>query len=170
MGSPVQVENVLSCSSCGASVYPEHLQRGLAARVSGELHCPCCLAEKKKANAAADAEIPLQLVEESEVTDRSHGTSLHGTSLHGTHGPSLTDSTARGTRIYKRPLNRADDGATRVRIFHAKLSDGAIRNMEQLVNEWLDSDPEVSIKFATTTVGTWEGKHIEPNLILTLYY
>lgn len=170
MGSPVQVENVLSCSSCGASVYPEHLQRGLAARVSGELRCPCCLAEKKKTDVGADVEIPLQLVEEAEVTDRSHGTSLHGTSLHGTHGLSLADSAAKGTRPFKRPLNRSDDGATRVRIFHAKLSDGAIRNMEQLVNEWLDSDPEITIKFATTTVGTWEGKHIEPNLIVTIYY
>lgn len=165
MGSPVQVENVLSCSSCGASVYPEHLQRGLAARISGELHCPCCLAEKKKM-AAADAEVPLQLVEEAEVTtDRSGQTSMHGT-----HGFSLADTATRGSRVFKRPLNRTQDGATRVRIFHAKLSDGAIRNMEQLVNEWLDSDPEVSIKFATTTVGTWEGKHVEPNLILTLYY
>ena len=165
MGSPVQVENVLSCSTCGASVYPEHLQRGLAARVSGQLHCPCCLAEKKKTEPSGDAEIPLQLVDEAEVSDRSHGTSLHGT-----HGLSLADSVARGSRQFRRPLNHSDDGATRVRIFHAKLSDGAIRNMEQLVNEWLDSDPEITIKFATTTVGTWEGKHIEPNLIVTIYY
>ncbi|HOW69604.1 MAG TPA: hypothetical protein PKY77_03295 [Phycisphaerae bacterium] len=170
MGSPVQVENVLTCTSCGASVYPEHLQRGLAARVSGELFCPCCLAEKKKPEAAANADVPLQLVEESEVPERPSGQSSHGTTLHGTHAPGLADAVARGSRVFKRPLNQVEDGATRVRIFHAKLSDGAIRNMEQLVNEWLDSDPEVSIKFATTTVGTWEGKHIEPNLILTLYY
>ena len=61
-------------------------------------------------------------------------------------------------------------GATRMRIFHAKLSDGAVGHLDHQINDWLDQNPEIEIKFANTTVGVWEGKHAEPNLILTLFY
>ena len=42
--------------------------------------------------------------------------------------------------------------------------------MEEQINSWLDDNPDISIKFAETTVGTWEGKHSEPNLIMTVFY
>ena len=71
---------------------------------------------------------------------------------------------------YHRPLNKTGQGATRVRIFHTKLADGPVRVLNQQVNDWLETHPEIEIKFANTTVGTWEGKHAEPNLILTLFY
>ena len=61
-------------------------------------------------------------------------------------------------------------GATRVRVFHSKMSDAAIRHLEDAVNEWLDSDPQIEVKHITTTVGVWEGKHPDPNFILTVFY
>ena len=73
------------------------------------------------------------------------------------------DRTADGARVLAGP-------ATRIRTFHAKLSEGAILHLDQQVNSWLDGHPDLEIKFASTTVGTWEGKHPEPNLILTIFY
>jgi len=60
--------------------------------------------------------------------------------------------------------------ATRCRTFHSKLSDAAVAYMNNQVNEWVDSDPEIEIKFATSTIGVFEGKHAEQNLILTVFY
>ncbi|HUW84306.1 MAG TPA: hypothetical protein VMZ31_16085 [Phycisphaerae bacterium] len=60
--------------------------------------------------------------------------------------------------------------ATRCRAFHAKLSDAAVAYMNNQINEWVDSDPEIEIKFATSTIGVFEGKHAEQNLIITIFY
>jgi len=60
--------------------------------------------------------------------------------------------------------------ATRCRTFHSKLSDAAVAYMNNQVNEWIDSNPEIEIKFATSTIGVFEGKHAEQNLIITIFY
>jgi hypothetical protein len=60
--------------------------------------------------------------------------------------------------------------ATRCRTFHAKLSDAAVAYMNTQINEWVDSDPEIEIKFAASTIGVFEGKHAEQNLIITVFY
>ena len=165
MSSSPDTEPVMSCAECGASVYQEHVERGLAAYWGGQLLCPHCVAEKKKSGPAGDDMASMSLVDESEVTDRSEQSAIHGRS-----GFSIADTRAPDTYEYKRPLNQTGQGATRIRVFHSKMSDGAIRHLEQSVNEWLDHNPEIEIKFSTTTVGTWEGKHAEPNLILTIFY
>jgi DNA-directed RNA polymerase subunit M/transcription elongation factor TFIIS len=66
---------------------------------------------------------------------------------------------------------RADGrGATRCRIFHAKLNDGALKFMQEQINDWIDQHPEVEIKHASTQVGVVEGKSAEPHLIITVFY
>ena len=42
--------------------------------------------------------------------------------------------------------------------------------MTDHINAWADRHPDVSIKFATSTVGVFEGKHPDPNLIVTVFY
>lgn len=73
-------------------------------------------------------------------------------------------------RKYKRHPNRSGKGAIRCRIFHAKLNDGALKFMEDQINEWMDSNPDIEIKHTGTQVGVVEGKSAEPHLILTLFY
>ncbi len=158
-------ELVQSCSGCGASIYPEHFQRGLAVRQSGKLLCKHCFeqASKPAAPPAAPDTLAIQLEDQPEAGADQTGRS----SLHGYAGFSAVDST---DAIYKKPTHTNASVANRMRTFHSKLSEGAIFHLDQQVNSWLDAHPDVEIKFANTTVGTWEGKHPEPNLILTIFY
>jgi hypothetical protein len=167
MSTSPELDKNTTCGQCGAVVYQEHLNRGLAGWRDGVLLCPHCLNERKRAQAKApppDAE-PLSLVDEPPSGDRSGQTSLVGTATPIAVEP-LTGEFAK----FKRPLSKSGQGASRMRVFHAKMSDAAVRNLENIVNEWLDANPDVEIKFATSTVGTWEGKHAEPHLIVTIYY
>ena len=67
MGSVPEDERVLTCDGCGANVYPEHVERGLAFRVSGQLFCHHCMADRRSpADQAA-----LSAADESEGHDRS---------------------------------------------------------------------------------------------------
>jgi hypothetical protein len=71
---------------------------------------------------------------------------------------------------FKRPLRPDGVGATRCRMFHCRISQGATDFMVNQINEWLEENKEVTLKFATTTIGMFEGKHTEPNLITTVFY
>ena len=42
--------------------------------------------------------------------------------------------------------------------------------MNDQINDWLDGNDKISVKTATSTIGMFEGKHAEPNLILTIFY
>ncbi len=42
--------------------------------------------------------------------------------------------------------------------------------MNEHINEWVDKHDDVEIKFARTVVGVFEGKHSDPNLLITLFY
>ncbi|MCH7808459.1 MAG: hypothetical protein IIB60_04485, partial [Planctomycetes bacterium] len=42
--------------------------------------------------------------------------------------------------------------------------------MSTQINEWIDGNDEIVIKFVTSGIGMFEGKHSEPNLIVTLFY
>ncbi|HSW45787.1 MAG TPA: hypothetical protein VLM89_09465 [Phycisphaerae bacterium] len=157
----------MSCGECSAVVYQEHLDRGLAGYRDDVLYCPHCLAERKKLETRTpppDAET-LALVDMPPSGDRSGQTSLLGTAA-----PIAAESLIGESARYKRPLKQTGRGASRMRVFHAKMSDAGIRNIENLINEWLDANPEVEIKFSTSTVGPWEGKHVETHLIVCVYY
>ncbi len=170
-------KDIESCDSCGAAVYPEHLESGKAGVASGKLMCPHCLAEYKKTHHAAedrysggttmkapgegeDAEAVALIDEDSQSSQiRSIASdSLAGAAAH------IDES------HFRRPLNPDSPAATRCRTFHAKLNDGAVAYMNNQINEWADENPEVSIKYATSTIGVWEGKKADPHLILSIFY
>ncbi len=71
---------------------------------------------------------------------------------------------------YSRSVNPSGQDATRCRTFHAKLNDSAVAFMNDQLNTWVDSHPDINIKFATSTIGIFEGKHKDPNLIITVFY
>lgn len=161
-------EEVKTCQGCGASVYKEHLDRGTAGYWAGQLLCNICLAEKgpPKAPGKPIALNPgpelatIELVAEGEV----------GGDIRSFGGDSVTAPAVHDDSKYNRPLVKGA-GATRCRTFHAKLSDGAISFMNEQINEWCDSNPDIQIKFCSSTIGLFEGKqHQEPNLILTVFY
>jgi len=154
---------ILSCADCGAVIYEEHIHRGLAAYRDDRLLCPHCLAERKKSEVV---ELPSDQERVSLVDDSEVGERIGPNSIQAPAGP----VTGSGESVFKRPLNGPEAPATRVKIFHSKLSDGAVRHLEYLVNEWLDNNPEVHVKLSTTNVGQWEGKHAENHLIVTIYY
>ena len=61
-------------------------------------------------------------------------------------------------------------GACRVKSFYGKYSDQGIQYLDDAINEFLDSHPEVEVKFVTSTVMVFEGKIREPALVLNLWY
>ena len=71
---------------------------------------------------------------------------------------------------WKRVPVKTGTGACRVRSFHGKYSEQGLEYLDNAVNEWLDSHPEVEVKFVTSTVMTFEGKIREPALVLNVWY
>ncbi len=71
---------------------------------------------------------------------------------------------------FKRPISAPSEPATRCRTFHGKLTDAGLTHMDDIINEWLDSHPELFIKSCTSTVGVFEGKSKEPHLLVTVFY
>jgi hypothetical protein len=71
---------------------------------------------------------------------------------------------------WKRKATATGQGACRMRSFHGKYSDQGLQYLDDAVNEWLDANPDVEVKFVTSTVGVFEGKIREPALVLNLWY
>jgi hypothetical protein len=71
---------------------------------------------------------------------------------------------------WKRQTNKDGTGATRIRSFHGKYSEQGLEYLDNAINEWLDNNPDVEVKFCTSTVMTFEGKIREPALVLNLWY
>lgn len=70
---------------------------------------------------------------------------------------------------WRRKPNLTGTGATHVRTFHARLNSEALELLDQQVNTWLDEHPEIEVKQVTMTVGEWQGKVKEPNLIVQVW-
>lgn len=70
---------------------------------------------------------------------------------------------------WDRVPNHNGTGAIHVKTFHAKLTDDALRYMDQCVNEWLDAHPEYEVKFTNSTIGLLTGKSKEPHLICQIW-
>jgi hypothetical protein len=73
-------------------------------------------------------------------------------------------------REWKRQVVKTGTGATRVKSFHGKYSEQGLDYLDSAVNDWLDNNPDVEVKFVTSTVMTFEGKVREPALVLNLWY
>jgi len=168
MCSPPESETTLNCTACGATIYQEHLYRGLAARWAGNLLCHHCLKEQK----GADQTIPhegdmadLELADNPDSSDPNQRSSVRGPG-----GSSITGALGMTTMNFKRPLTPTGKGATRIRTFYAKLVEGAIQHLDSQVNAWLDNNPDIEIKFANTVVGRLQDKRGETCLIMTIFY
>lgn len=70
---------------------------------------------------------------------------------------------------FNRPLNINGQGATRCRMFFSKIAVASLDHMQQSINEWLDSE-KVEVKHVGHMIGTMEGKHAEPNVIVWVWY
>ncbi len=152
-------DTMQTCDACGATIYPEMLASHAADRWAGKLLCAHCLREQQTTAAGDAARRP-----DAPPTPGAPSTQVR-------HNPTLgADRAATGAATLRRPLDPASPYATRCRTFHCRLSDGAILHLNEQINEWVDQHADVVIKFATSSIGVFEGKHAEPNLIVTLFY
>ena len=162
-------EEVRTCQDCGASVYPEHIQSGKAGLWAGKLLCAMCFKEHQPPSPPLAMEEPslepVAMVDEAEATPASAPKiqSFGGSQLGKSSRQSAQDN-------FRRPLLTDAPCATRCRTFHSKLNDGALDFLTNQINEWCDANEDITIKFCTSTIGIFEGKHADPHLILTVFY
>ena len=173
-------EDIQVCETCGASVYPEHIESGKAATVDGKLRCPLCLEEYKKSHHSDEeryvgtvtTKAPGEDMEAEPIAladdEKKSSSTTHIKAFGG--GESVAGAVAIDDSQYQRPMIKDQSLATRCRTFHSRLSDGAVVYMNRQINEWADANPEVTIKFATSTIGIWEGKKADATLIITVFY
>ena len=57
-----------------------------------------------------------------------------------------------------------------VKTFFAKLHAGAIEFLDEQITNWLNNNPDITIKRTNTAVGDVQGKKTEPNIIVTIWY
>jgi len=74
------------------------------------------------------------------------------------------------TRKFNRPTSVSGHGAVRVKTFHGRLSDESLQYVDDKINEWLDSHPEIEVKFVTSTCGLFDGKIKDLAMILNVWY
>lgn len=170
------------CQGCQAEITNEQIMQRQAGLVYGVLLCPQCIEKKKRealeaqqravaAAATTAAPAPPRDITEEKIT-------LDGDMEAAPAGPSKIRSFAAGSTLggahhdatLHRPITGAADPPTRVRTFHSKLTPGALAHMDDLINEWIDSNPGIFIKHVNTTVGPFEAKHVEQHLIVTIFY
>lgn len=165
-------DDVKSCGVCGASVYQEHLDSGIARHEGGKLLCSHCVTEREEAaKGKAEDFDPIELEADSSDSFGSASTEMSSSRIHGMSESTLGhhDGADDASR-FKRPLDPKSPLATRCRAFHCKLTDGALEFLTMQINEWVDNNEDIVIKFVRTDVGMFEGKHKEPNMILTVFY
>ena len=182
-------EELRSCSDCGATIYPEHLERRVAEHWEGKLLCPFCLREKRSGSAVGAAAVggtavatappaaePMAVVElepgdSGAPVEERIGYDKKPTAVRGAGGGARKVSVGEAAEQHlRRALLQGSPNATRCKTFHCKLADGPIAYLCEQINEWVDSDASIEIKFATSTIGVVEGKHVDPHLILTVFY
>lgn len=151
------VEPTVSCEGCGATIFPEHLRNRLADRWAGKLLCPHCLSEKRAPSVPPPP--PVALVPEAASAEPAAPARV----------PSAAPPVSRDPN-WRRALGGEAGLATRSRTFHAKLSEAALSHLNLQINEWVDTHSDVQIKFATSSVGVFEGKHSEQHLVITIFY
>ncbi len=165
------------CQSCGATVYPEHLDSGIARYEGGKLMCSHCVEEFERSHDRSSAKggssygyKPIAMDDDEPAASRkSEHRDSSGSTFAYTTG-SLGAAAGWNESKYSRPLNPTGAGATRCRTFHCKLNDAAAEFMNNAINEWADANPDITIKFATSSIGVFEGKSAAQNLIVTVFY
>lgn len=163
-------EIIKTCDECGAAVYPDHLEKGTAGMIDEKLLCPICYREYMRQNtkieteetiALEEAEVPV--LEDDKPEEKPKIKAFGEDSVFG----QMVDH---DESKFQRPLVNTGRNAIRCRTFHTKLTDAAISYMDNQINEWIDKNPQIEIKFATSSIGMFEAKRQEPHLILTVFY
>ena len=153
------------CGACGATIYKEHIDSGIARHEAGKLMCPHCVSEYEKSHDTASVGVAVE-----PTVGLADGAGDGASKINVFGSANLTDVHAWDDSAFKRKLDPTAEGATRCRIFHSKLNQGAIEFMANSINQWLDESEDIRIKHATSTLGVFEGKHADQNIILTLFY
>ena len=177
-----ETKKVRNCDQCGANIPREDFLSHAAARYKGKLLCSKCVQEVKEQLATQrkpdegvsqqklitdelePIKLPFSFVEEDDKPRVVAGPSAQ---IHGVSGISTFQQKE---REYKRPVLKGVPQATRCRTFHCKLSDASFSNLNDQINEWVDENENVEIKFAISDIGVVEGKHADPHLIVTIFY
>ena len=76
----------------------------------------------------------------------------------------------RKQHTWKRQTGINGTGSCRVKSFRGKYTDQGLEHLDDTINEWLDTHPEVEVKFVTSTTASFEGKVHDPVLVLNLWY
>lgn len=128
--------------------------------------------EKGEAGVEQTAEAPIDITEVPIALEPEQAGDGEGMSKIQSFGGKGISALKAGhdTSKLKRKVLTFGEGATRCRTFHSKLNDPSLANLDERINEWLDQNENMVIKFATSTVGVIEGKHAEPHLIVTVFY
>ncbi len=177
-------EALRTCEECGASIYPEHLDKGLAEEWQGKLLCVHCARDKHAAATPAGGEpsapdlgVPITLADEDDVSGMlgakggvAYDRRPTAIRSFGSGPGGMSEGTAISEKDHRRPMLKDLPNATRARVFHCKLADAAMAYMCEQINEWADSRDDIQIKFATSCIGVVEGKHADAHLIVTVFY
>ena len=168
-------EDVLACDKCGAAVYQEHIDSGMAKKRNGQLICPHCATEDDSPPEITVDEGAVDVFEPIAFEDDDADKDKGGNDPSQTSVSAMSESLLGAVGVwddarFKRPLNPDVTTAMRCRTFHSKLTDGALTFLNSQINQWLDANKDITIKFANSTIGPFEGKHVEMNLIVTLFY
>jgi hypothetical protein len=171
-----QPNKVRTCDECGVIIQREDFLNHSAVRYKRKLLCPSCVQAVKAQLAAArqagqvdsgeldPTEIPVALVE-GDAPAAAPGPSAQ---IHGFSGAEMLAQAAE--REFKRALLHDTQAATRCRTFHCKMTDASFANLNEQINEWVDENEDIEIKFALSNIGVVEGKHADPHLIITVFY
>lgn len=182
-------EAVRACDQCGAIIRREEFKNRTAVRYKGKLLCPECVrtlmakAAAKKSDVPTEGQgapvghqvepvegqpkpddVPIALVGDDEV-ETAEGPSSQ---IHRFSGGEMT--VQRTEQQYRRPLLKNTQSATRCRTFHCKMTDASFKNLNEQINEWVDENENLEIKFVVSNIGVVEGKHADPHLVITVFY
>jgi len=120
-----------------------------------------------------DQDAPIPLNEDEEVIDLDEGIDLApGESAEGGGGQPRIQTFGKAKREdakWAREPNVTGAGATHVKTFHAKLREDALEFMDEQINNWLDSHPELEVKLVTTTIGELKGKTTEAAMFVMVW-
>lgn len=183
-----------TCEKCGTDITQEQITQRQAGLVQGVLLCPACVEGKRKEaieahRAAAAAQgVPvataggnsgvlrditqekINLVDDEVEEDPGAPVKKQDKPRIRSFSEGSTLGGAHHDARLKRHLTGAHDPPTRCRTFHSKLTPGALAHMDDIINDWLDANPEVFIKNVNVTVGPFEAKHVEQHLIVVIFY
>ncbi len=149
------------CSQCN-----EHLEAP-GSMIGEKIQCPMCKYPEIVPDDEAKIHLDLGVSASTSVSTEEAKVGIAGSSQIKAFGNA---DQKRKERVWSRNSAITGSGACRMKIFHSRLSDNAMEYMEDSINEWLDENPDIEIKFSNSTVGIVESKKSESHIIVTVWY